>query len=97
MRTVIDWSIPQHCAACGVLMRPRTADVEDWPGSRPHQGKGCCSKCGNASRSEARRRRQGIKPRPKPRRNPTVAELAAAGHPCVSPAPMPSRVRSYPL
>lgn len=97
MRTVIDWGIPQHCVACGVLMRPRNADVEDWPGSRPHQGKGCCSKCNNARRSEARRRRQGIQPRPKRKRNPTVAELAAAGHPCVEPAPMPSRVRTYPL
>ena len=97
MRTVIDWGIPQHCVACGVLMRPRNADVEDWTGSRPHQGKGCCSKCNNARRSEARRRRQGINPRPKPRRNPTVAELAAAGHPCVSPAPMPSRARTFPL
>ena len=93
----IDWSIPQHCGDCGTLMRPRTADAEDWPGSRPHQGKGCCSKCNNARRSEARRRRQGIKPRPKPRRNPTVAELAAQGHPCVEPAPMPSRARTYPL
>nr|DAV87045.1 MAG TPA: hypothetical protein [Caudoviricetes sp.] len=54
-------------------------------------------RCFNVRRAAARREREGIKPRPKPRRNPTVAELAAQGHPCIEPAPMPSRTRSYPL
>lgn len=97
MRTVIDWGIPQHCVACGVLMRPRTADVEDWPGSRPYHGKGLCARCSSARRAAEWRRSKGVQPKAARRRNPTVAELAAAGHPCVSPAPMPSRVRTYPL
>nr|DAQ82713.1 MAG TPA: hypothetical protein [Caudoviricetes sp.] len=54
-------------------------------------------RCFNVRRVAARREREGINPRPKPRRNPTVAELAAQGHPCIEPAPMPSRTRSYPL
>nr|DAX62056.1 MAG TPA: hypothetical protein [Caudoviricetes sp.] len=78
-------------------MRPRSADVEDWPGSRPYHGKGLCARCSSARRAAEWRRSKGVQPKAARRRNPTVAELAAAGHPCVSPAPMPSRVRSYPL
>ena len=88
MRGEVDWGVPQHCGDCGIRLRPRSADVDEWPKTRPHHGKGLCRTCSNKLRSTART---------KPRRNPTVAELVAAGHPCVSPAPMPSRVRSYPL
>ena len=97
MRVEIDWGIPQHCGDCGIRLRPRSATVEEFPGTHPHHGKGLCNRCSSTRRSANRRRRNGIQPRPKPKRNPTVAELVAAGHPCVSPAPMPSRVRSYPL
>ena len=97
MRVEVDWGIPQPCDDCGIRLRPRSADADEWPNTRPHHGKGLCRTCSNKLRSTARRRRNGVQPRTKPRRNPTVAELVAAGHPCVSPAPMPSRVRSYPL
>ena len=93
----VDWSVPQHCSDCGSLLRPGRAPIEDWPGTRAHHARGLCMRCFNVRRVAARREREGIKPRPKPRRNPAVAELAAQGHPCIEPAPMPSRVRSYPL
>ena len=93
----VDWSVPQHCGDCGSLLRPGRAPIEDWPGTRAHHARGLCMRCFNVRRAAARREREGIQPRPKPRRNPTVAELAAQGHPCIEPAPMPSRVRTYPL
>ena len=97
MRANIDWGIPQHCGDCGDRMRPRHADAEEWPGTRVYHGKGLCGRCSNARRAAAKRRSQGIQPRAQRPRNPTVAELAAQGHPCIAPAPMPSRVRTYPL
>ena len=93
----VDWSVPQHCGDCGSPLRPGHAPIEDWPGTRAHHARGLCMRCFNVRRVAARREREGIKPRPKRQRNPTVAELAAQGHPCVEPAPMPSRVRTYPL
>mgnify|MGYP001692916606 FL=1 len=93
----VDWSVPQHCGDCGSPLRPGHAPIEDWPGTRAHHARGLCMRGFNVRRVAARREREGIKPRPKPRRNPTVAELAAQGHPCIEPAPMPSRVRTYPL
>ena len=89
----VDWSVPQHCGDCGSPLRPGHAPIEDWPGTRAYHARGLCMRCFNVRRVAARREREGIKPR----RNPTVAELAAQGHPCIEPAPMPSRVRTYPL
>lgn len=93
----VDWSVPQHCGDCGSLLRPGRAPIEEWPGTHAHHARGLCMTCFNVRRVAARREREGIKPRPKRPRNPTVAELAAQGHPCIEPAPMPSRVRTYPL
>lgn len=97
MRHSIDWSQPQYCGDCGIPMRPGRASIDDWPGTRAHHGHGICMRCCNVRAAAAKREREGIKPRSKRRRNPTVAELAAQGHPCIEPAPKPSQTRTYPL
>ena len=65
----VDWSVPQHCGDCGSLLRPGHAPIEDWPGTRAHHARGLCMRCFNVRRVAARREREGIKPRPKPRRD----------------------------
>lgn len=98
MSTMRDWSKPQHCRECGRRMRSSWMKLADRPGTVQYAGHGVCKSC--ASSAERAERRRGDCVRAKPRRrgvNPTVAELAAAGHPCIEPAPMPSRVRTYPL
>lgn len=85
----IDWTIPHYCEGCQRQLRPTWIKLADMPGTVPVSKRGLCKSCYT---------RGGIaKPAPKVRKPPTVAELAAQGHPCVSPAPMPSRVRTYPL
>lgn len=85
----IDWSVPHYCEGCQRRIRPTRIKLADMPGTVPVSKHGLCKACSA----------RGViaKPAPKVRRNPTVAELAAAGHPCVSPAPMPSHARTFPL
>lgn len=85
MKQRIDWSKPQHCRVCLRPMRNRRVRSADAPGTVALWSDGACEMC--AKRMQT----------PKAHRSPTVRELAAAGQPCISPAPMPSRVRSYPL
>ena len=86
----IDWSIPHYCEGCQRRVRPTAIKLADMPGTVPLARKGLCKACSTR-----------IAPPPPEeapqRRNPTVAELAAAGHPCIEPAPTVSRVRTYPL
>lgn len=84
----LDWSRPQHCRVCLRLLRPRRVKRVDAPGTVAHHSDGRCEAC--ATRSTAR-------PKGRTGRFPTVRELAAAGHPCIGPAPAPSHERSYPL
>jgi hypothetical protein len=97
MKTTLDWSQPQRCRDCGRRLRPSMSLVTDWPGTRLHHGNGLCRPCSAARRRAGIRLSDRVRHEPKRRGNPTVAELAAAGHPCISPAPTPSRVRTYPL
>lgn len=85
----IDWSVPHYCEGCHRRIRPTRIKLADMPGTVPVHRRGLCKACSV----------RGViaKPAPKVRKYPTVAELAAQGHPCVSPAPTPSRVRTYPL
>lgn len=79
-------------------MRTRRMAPEDYPGTITHAGHGICSSCRDALKRAERRKNACVCTKPGRRGgNPTVAELAAAGHPCIEPAPMPSRVRTYPL
>lgn len=96
-QTPLDWSQPQHCHDCGRRLRPSKTTVVDWPGTRLHHGNRLCRPCSEARRRAGIRRGDQAQHKPKRRGNPTVAELASAGHPCISPAPMPSHVRTYPL
>nr|DAX58204.1 MAG TPA: hypothetical protein [Caudoviricetes sp.] len=86
----IDWTVTQQCVVCFRNMRPARARVADWPGTRPYAGHGKCSICTERERKQLHR---GERPK-NPGRYPTVAELAAAGHPCIEPCPKPSNKRS---
>ena len=72
------WTGERKCLSCGRRMRPPRSSVKDWPGTRLYSGQGKCSVC-------AKEDRQAY---------PTVRELAAAGHPCIEPCPLPSSKRS---
>ncbi len=96
-QTPLDWSQPQHCRDCGRRLRPSKTTVVDHPGTRLHHGHRLCRPCSEARRRAGIRRGDQAQHRPKRRGNPTVAELAAQGHPCIEPAPKPSNVRTYPL
>ena len=89
-KRVIDWSVRQECISCFRPMRPARATAADWPGTTIYSGRGKCSIC---VRSENRRARRAALPRPKGK-NPTVAELAAEGHPCIEFCPKPANKRS---
>nr|DAP02512.1 MAG TPA: PYK2-ASSOCIATED PROTEIN BETA-BINDING MODULE, ANKYRIN REPEATS, METAL.1A [Caudoviricetes sp.] len=82
MKNVLDWSQPQRCRDCGRRLR---------------HGNRLCRPCSEARRRAGIRRDDQAQHKPRRRGNPTVAELAAQGHPCVSPAPKPSNTRTYPL
>ena len=97
MSAMRDWSKPHYCEECGRRMRSSRMKVEDYPGTVIFAGKGVCTACRDASKRAERRKGDRVRHKPKRRGNPTVAELAAQGHPCVSPAPKPSNVRTYPL
>ena len=77
-RSPIDWSEDHYCERCGIRMRPPHTSVSEYPETRLYSGGGVCALC-------ARHRR---------RVGPTVAELAAQGHPCIEPCPLPSNKRS---
>lgn len=98
MTTIRDWSKPQHCRECGRRMRSSWMKLADCPGTVQYAGRGVCKSCASAAERAGRRRGDCVRHKPGRRGgNPTVAELAAQGHPCIEPAPMPSRTRSYPL
>ena len=97
MSRSIDWSAPQRCRDCGRRLRPSMSLVTDWPGTRLHHGNLLCRPCSEARRRAGIRRDDQAQRKPKRRGNPTVAELAAAGHPCIEPAPKPSNARTYTL
>lgn len=81
-RLKIDWTVTQRCRLCGQKMRPQHTVEETLPGTVSHYGKMVCVPC-------ARKVNKSKPP-------VTVAELAKAGHPCISPAPMPSSKKSSP-
>ena len=98
MSTMRDWSKPHHCEECGRRMRNARMKAADYPGTVIFAGKGVCTACRDAAKRAERRKGDCMRAKPIHRGgNPTVAELAAQGHPCIKPAPMPSRTRSYPL
>ena len=78
VRSPIDWSEDHYCERCGIRMRPPRTLVSEYPETRLYSGGGVCALC-------ARHRH---------RVGPTVAELAAQGHPCIEPCPLPSNKRS---
>lgn len=95
---MLDWSQPQDCWECGRRMRAPRTTITDFPGTAIYSGQGVCQPCRDAAKRAERRKDACARTRPKRRGgNPTVAELAAQGHPCIEPAPVPSRVRTYPL
>lgn len=77
-KALVDWTVDQHCTACGQKMRPPRSSVKDWPETRLYSGRGKCSTCAKGGQ-------KGY---------PTVRELAAMGHPCIEPCPLPSSKRS---
>ena len=84
----LDWSSPQYCRVCLRPLRSRRVKRADAPGTVAHHSNGRCEAC--ATRGAARSKERAG-------RFPTARELAAAGHPCIEAAPMPSRERTYPL
>ena len=77
-KALIDWTVEHKCSSCGQKMRPPRSSVQDWPGARLYSGQGKCSACAKEVRETY----------------PTVRELAAMGHPCIEPCPLPSSKRS---
>lgn len=77
-KALIDWTVEHKCSSCGQKMRPPRTSVKDWPGTRLYSCQGKCSSCAKEVRKTY----------------PTVRELAAMGHPCIEPCPLPSSKRS---
>lgn len=77
-KALIDWTVEHKCSSCGQKMRPPRTSVKDWPGTHLYSGQGKCSACAKEVRETY----------------PTVRELAAMGHPCIEPCPLPSSKRS---
>jgi hypothetical protein len=77
-KTYMDWSEVHYCSRCGVRMRPPRTGISEFPETRLYSGNGVCALCAKGSRKVG----------------PTVAELAAQGHPCIEPCPLPSNKRS---
>lgn len=77
-KALIDWTVEHKCSSCGQKMRPPRTSVKDWPGTHLYSGQGKCSMCAKEVRKVY----------------PTVRELAAMGHPCIEPCPLPSNKRS---
>lgn len=81
---IIDWSKPQHCNDCSRRLRPQHTPEHRIPGSVIHNADNLCRAC---YLKMIRQKAQKVV---------TVADLAKAGHPCISPAPMPSNKKSSP-
>lgn len=75
--TRIDWTQPQRCTSCDVLMRPSHKSLSEFPGTITHRARGLCSTCTHRKRIKAKAATPDTTVSKERRHQDNVAALAA--------------------